>query len=116
MSAWTGDEVGAASKKPDRPKTSRGRDPQQPDSEKLVETIVTLRQEKNVHEEQIKLLKTTIMRLKKQLTIQEREKETSQPDFIKYRDPTSMQPHDVDSLLFELRRMKLENQSLQDER
>lgn len=69
MSAWTGDEIGAASKKPDRPRTSRGRDPKQPDSEKLVETIVTLRQEKNVHEEQIKLLKTAIMRLKKQLAV-----------------------------------------------
>ena len=50
MSAWTGDEV-AAPKKHDRPKTSRGRDPQQPDPEKLAQTIVTLRQEKNVHEE-----------------------------------------------------------------
>ena len=55
------------------------------------------------------------MRLKKQVvTLQDRE--PYQPDFIKYQDPTSMQPHDVEGLLAELRRMKRDNQSLLEER
>jgi len=36
-----------------------------PDREEMLETIMTLRQEKNIHEEQIRLLKTNTARLKK---------------------------------------------------
>ena len=35
------------------------------DREELVETIVGLRQEKNIQKEQVRLLKTTVARLKK---------------------------------------------------
>ena len=38
-----------------------------PDREELVDTIVNLRLEKNLHEEEIRLMKVTCARLKKQL-------------------------------------------------
>ena len=40
-----------------------------PDREALVDTIVTLRQEKNLHEEEMRLLKVGNARLKKQLYV-----------------------------------------------
>jgi hypothetical protein len=63
MSNWTGDDV---TSKIDRPITAHGRDlsvPKDPDT--MAETILSLRNEKNIKDEQIKLLKTTIFRLKK---------------------------------------------------
>ena len=58
------------------------------------------------------------MRLKKQVvTLQATSSNAAvQPDFVKYRDPTSMQPYDVERLMAELRRIKKENTSLQEER
>jgi hypothetical protein len=37
----------------------------EPEREAMVETIISLRQQKNIHEEQVKLLKTTVFKLKK---------------------------------------------------
>ena len=64
------------------------------------------------------MLKTTIMRLKKQVvTLQDASSNSAvQPDFVKYHDPTSMQPYDVKRLMAEPRRLKKENAGLQEER
>lgn len=70
MSAWTSDEVNLNNKEV-KHGAKRLIDKilkvNEPDREEMVETIITLRQQKNIHEEQIKLLKTTVFRMKKQI-------------------------------------------------
>lgn len=106
MSAWTGDD-GA---RRERPKTSKGRDLSMPrEPEQMAETILTLRNEKNILAEQVKLLKTTVFRLKKQIVTLEDTISNSVPDFIKYNDPCSTQPNDVEGLLNALSRFKRQN-------
>ncbi len=40
----------------------------------------------------------------------------SHPDFVKYRDPSSMQPNDLEGVMAELRQLKKENIGLLEER
>ena len=93
-----------------------------PDREALVDTIVTLRQEKNHFEEEIRLLKVNNARLKKQLYIaQENQIEgSSRADWLKQQNETSgaaalMLPTDLENSLNENRKLKRSINGLQEQ-
>lgn len=66
MSAWTGESVININASPERKKNhvDEIHKANLPDKEALFNDIMTLRQVRNVHEEQIRLLKTTVARYK----------------------------------------------------
>lgn len=84
-----------------------------PDREALVDTIVTLRQEKNFNEEDIRLLKVNNARLKKQLYIahEHQGEGGTRADWLKQQNETSgaaglMVPTDLENSLNENRKLK----------
>ena len=95
-----------------------------PDREQLVDTIVALRQDKNGQEEQIRLLKVSCARLKKQLH-QAQEKAAladggGRAEWIKNQTETTpnganMMPTDLENSLNEIIRLKRAVNTLQEQ-
>ena len=89
-----------------------------PDKEEMAETIIALRQTKNVQEEQIRLLKVTCARLQKSLIIAQEQADTvdRRADWIKHNTETSAgakgqsvgltKPMDLEAAMHEIRRLK----------
>ena len=91
-----------------------------PDREQLVDTIIALRQEKNLNEEEIRLLKVAYARIKKQL-LQALEQATGaeggiRSDWIKNQPETAsgMLPTDLEHSMNEIRKLKKTVNSLQE--
>lgn len=67
-----------------------------------------------MQEEQLRQLRTVVSRLKDKLS--NKTSLVGQPDFVKYKDPCSMQPYDNEGLLEELRQLKRENTELKEDK
>ena len=87
-----------------------------------MDTIVTLRQEKNQHEEELRLLKVTCARLKKQLILAHEHPAdgSSRADWLKQQSETSglagaMMPTDLENSLNENRKLKKTINGLQEQ-
>jgi hypothetical protein len=87
----------------------------------MFEDILILRQTRNVNEEQIRLLKVTLARLKRHCEKLEdqiyKSQFDSQPEWVKHKEPSQgMQVNDLESALAEIIRLKRENNLLIEQR
>jgi hypothetical protein len=92
-----------------------------PDKETMFEDILILRQTRNVNEEQIRLLKVTLARLKRHCEKLEdqiyKNQFDSQPEWVKHKEPSQgMQVNDLEGALAEIIRLKRENNMLIEQR
>jgi hypothetical protein len=87
----------------------------------MFEDILILRQTRNVNEEQIRLLKVTLARLKRHCEKLEdqiyKNQFDSQPEWVKHKEPSQgMQVNDLEGALAEIIRLKRENNMLIEQR
>ena len=127
LSSWTGEsQFNIDSREALRKKAGRNLDDIYkaglPDREALVDTIVTLRQEKNIHEEEIRLLKVNNAKLKRDLYIARAEQGNDgiRSDWLKQQHETSgvpplMMPTDLENSLNEVRKLKRTVNGLQEQ-
>ena len=77
MSSWTGESVfnvkttNALKKKQRQNYVDESYKKSMPDKEEMVDTIIALRQTKNIQEEQVRILKVTVAKLQKSLYIEQ---------------------------------------------